>query len=92
MHVEMTACYFTTKMSCCRNVMFAEHRDTSEMIKISMKMTWGRIKKLKECQQRWHGISPKSLIYDDCSRTKQMLSCCSGTRESAKRCKASSSC
>jgi hypothetical protein len=38
MHVEMIVCYFTTKMPCWRNVVFAEHHDTSE---ISMKMTWG---------------------------------------------------
>jgi hypothetical protein len=31
------------------NIVFAEHHDTSEMTKISMKMTWGRIKKLKQC-------------------------------------------
>jgi hypothetical protein len=49
MHVEMTACYFAMKMPCWRNVVFAEHHDTSEMTKILMKMTWGRIKKLKEC-------------------------------------------
>jgi hypothetical protein len=54
----MTACYFITKMPCWRNVVFEEHHDTSEMAKISMKITWGRIKKLKECQLRWHGISP----------------------------------
>jgi hypothetical protein len=47
MHVEMAAYYFTTKMPCWRNVVFAEHHDTSEMTKISMKMTWERIKKLK---------------------------------------------
>jgi hypothetical protein len=35
-----------------------EHHDTSKVTKISKKMTWGRIKKLKECQLRWHGISP----------------------------------
>jgi hypothetical protein len=58
MPIEMTASYFTMKMPCWRNVMFAEHHDTSEMTKITMKMTWGRIKKLKECQPRWHGISP----------------------------------
>jgi hypothetical protein len=58
MHVEMTACYFTMMMQCWRNVMFVEHHDTSKMTKISMKMTWGRIKKLKECQLRWHRISP----------------------------------
>jgi hypothetical protein len=52
MHVEMTACFFITKMPYWRNVMFVEHHDTSEMTKISMKMTWGRIKKLKECQLR----------------------------------------
>jgi hypothetical protein len=39
MHVEMTACYFAMKMSCWSNVVFAEHHDTSEMIKILMKMT-----------------------------------------------------
>jgi hypothetical protein len=33
--------------------MFAKHHDTSEMTKISMKMTWGRIKKLKELLQ-WY--------------------------------------
>jgi hypothetical protein len=49
MHVKMTACYFATKMPCWSNVVFAEHHDPSEMIKISMKMTWGRIKKLKQC-------------------------------------------
>jgi hypothetical protein len=48
MHVEMTTCYFTMKMSCWRNIVCAKHHDTSEMIKISMKMT-RRIKKLKEC-------------------------------------------
>jgi hypothetical protein len=37
---------------------FAEHHDTSEVTKILMKVTWGRIKKLKECQLRWHDISP----------------------------------
>jgi hypothetical protein len=58
MHGEMTACYFAMKMPRWRNVMFAEHHDPSEMTKVSMKMTWGRIKKLKECQLRWHGISP----------------------------------
>jgi hypothetical protein len=58
MHVEITICYFATKMPYWRNVVFAEHHDTSEMIKISMKMTCGRIKKLKECQLRWHDISP----------------------------------
>jgi hypothetical protein len=47
MHVEMTARCFIMKMPCWRNVVFAEHYDTSEMIKILMKMTWGRIKKLK---------------------------------------------
>jgi hypothetical protein len=46
MRVEMTACYIATKMPCWRNVMFVEHHDTSEMTKISMKLTWGRIKKL----------------------------------------------
>jgi hypothetical protein len=45
------------KVPCWRNVMFVEHHDTSEMTKILMKMTWGRIKKLKVCQLRWHGIS-----------------------------------
>jgi hypothetical protein len=40
MHVEMTACYFAMKMPCWRNVVFAEYHDTSEMTKISMKMTW----------------------------------------------------
>jgi hypothetical protein len=58
MHVEMTAYYFTMNLSCWRSVMFVEHHNTSEMTKISKKMTWGRIKKLKECQLRWHGISP----------------------------------
>jgi hypothetical protein len=58
MHVEITECYFATKMPCWRNVMFVEHHDTSEMTKVSIKMTWGRIKKLKECQLWWHGISP----------------------------------
>jgi hypothetical protein len=58
MHVKMTACYFATKMPYWRNVVFVEHHDTSEMTKISMKITWGRIKKLKECQLRWLGISP----------------------------------
>jgi hypothetical protein len=58
MHVDMTACYFAMKMPCFRNVMFVEHHDTSEMTKILMKMVWGSIKKLKECQLRWHGISP----------------------------------
>jgi hypothetical protein len=58
MHVKMIACYFTMKMPCWRNVMFAEHHDTSEMMKILMKMTWGRIKNLKEYQLRRHGISP----------------------------------
>jgi hypothetical protein len=58
MHVKMTTSYFAMKMSCWRNVVFAEYHDTTEMTKISMKMTWGRIKKLKECQLRWHGISP----------------------------------
>jgi hypothetical protein len=41
MLVEMTACYFTTKMPFWRNAMFAEHQDTSEMTKITMKITWG---------------------------------------------------
>jgi hypothetical protein len=67
MHVEMPACYFATKMPCWRNVVSVKHHDTSKMIKISMKMTWGRIKKLKECKLRWHGIFSYSLIYDDCS-------------------------
>jgi hypothetical protein len=58
MLVKMTACYFTTKIPCWRNVVFAEHQDTREMIKISMKMTCERTKKLKVCQVRWHGISP----------------------------------
>jgi hypothetical protein len=58
MPIEMTACYFAMKMPCWRNVMFAEYHNTIEMTKISMKMTSGRIKKLKECQLRWHGISP----------------------------------
>jgi hypothetical protein len=58
MHVKMSACYFTMKMPCWRNIVFMEHHDISEMTKISMKITWGRIKKLKECQLRWHGISP----------------------------------
>jgi hypothetical protein len=58
MHVKMTVCYFATKMPCWRNVVSGEHHDTSEMTKISLKMTWGRIKKLKECQLRWLGISP----------------------------------
>jgi hypothetical protein len=49
MHVEMTGCYFATKMPCWRNAVFAEHHDTREMIKISMKMAWGRIKKFREC-------------------------------------------
>jgi hypothetical protein len=49
MHVEMMTCYFTMKMPCWRNVIFAEHHNTSEMTKISMKMTRGRIKKLKDC-------------------------------------------
>jgi hypothetical protein len=48
MHVKMTACYFATKTPCWRNVMFAKYHVTSEMTKISMKMTWGRIKMLKE--------------------------------------------
>jgi hypothetical protein len=52
MPVEMTASYFAMKMTCWRNVMFAEHHNTSEMSKITMKMTWERIKKLKECQLR----------------------------------------
>jgi hypothetical protein len=47
MHVEMTACYFTTKMPSWRNVMFAEHHDTSEMTKIAMKMTWEENKIVK---------------------------------------------
>jgi hypothetical protein len=34
-----------------------EHHDTSKMTKISMKMTWGKIKMLKEHQLRCHGIS-----------------------------------
>jgi hypothetical protein len=58
MPVEMIACYFATKMPYFRNVIFVEHHDISEMIKITLKMTWGRIKRLKECQLRWHGISP----------------------------------
>jgi hypothetical protein len=58
MHVEMTACYFAMKMLCWRNVVFVKQHDTNKMTKISMKMIWGRIKKLKECQLRWHGISP----------------------------------
>jgi hypothetical protein len=58
MHVKMTVCYFTMKMPYWRNIVFVEHHDTSEMAKISMKMTCGRIKKLKESQLRWHGISP----------------------------------
>jgi hypothetical protein len=45
---KMTACFFTTKMPCWRNVVFVEHHDTSKMAKISMNMTWGRIKMLKE--------------------------------------------
>jgi hypothetical protein len=49
MHVKISACYFATKMPCWRNVVFAEHHDTKVMTKISMKMTSGRIKKLKEC-------------------------------------------
>jgi hypothetical protein len=43
----MTACYFATKMPCWRNVVFAENHDTSEMTKISMKMTQGANKKVK---------------------------------------------
>jgi hypothetical protein len=58
MHVKMSACYFTMKMPCWRNIVFMEHHDISEMTKISMKITWGRIKRLKECQLRCHGISP----------------------------------
>jgi hypothetical protein len=46
MHVEMTTCYFATKMPCWRNVVFAEHHDTSKMTKILMKMAWGN-KKVK---------------------------------------------
>jgi hypothetical protein len=37
---------FCNEVPYWRNVVFAEHHDTSEMIKISMKMTWERIKKL----------------------------------------------
>jgi hypothetical protein len=33
MHVEMTVCYFITKMPCWRNVVFVEHHDTSKMTK-----------------------------------------------------------
>jgi hypothetical protein len=58
MHVEMNACYFVTKMPCWRNVVFAGHHDTSEMSKISMEKTWGRIKKIKDCQLKLHSISP----------------------------------
>jgi hypothetical protein len=36
MHVKMTACYLTMKMSCWRNVVFAKHHNTSKMTKISM--------------------------------------------------------
>jgi hypothetical protein len=48
MPIEMTVGYFTMKMPCWRNIMFVEHHDTSEMTKTTMKMTWGRIQKLKE--------------------------------------------
>jgi hypothetical protein len=58
MHVKIIACYFTTKMPGWRNAVFTELHNTSEMTKISMKMKCGRIKKLKECQLRWNGISP----------------------------------
>jgi hypothetical protein len=44
MDAKMTACYFAMKMPCWGNIVFAEHHDTSEMTKISMKMIWGRIK------------------------------------------------
>jgi hypothetical protein len=30
MYAEMTACYFAMKMPCWKNVMFAEHHNTSE--------------------------------------------------------------
>jgi hypothetical protein len=44
MHVEMTTFYFAMKVPCWRKVVFAKHHNTSEMTKISMKMTWERIK------------------------------------------------
>jgi hypothetical protein len=44
MPAEMIACYFAMKMPCWRNVMFEEHHNTNEMTKITMKLTWGRIK------------------------------------------------
>jgi hypothetical protein len=58
MHVEMTACYFSMTMPCCRNVVFVGHHDISEMSQILIEMTWGRIKKIKDCQLRLHCISP----------------------------------
>jgi hypothetical protein len=47
MPVKMTECYFATKMPCWRNVMFAEHHDTSEMTKNNDEDDMGENKKVK---------------------------------------------
>jgi hypothetical protein len=40
----------------CQNYIARENR--RKISNTSLEMTWGRIKKTKECQLRWHGISP----------------------------------
>jgi hypothetical protein len=47
MHVEMTACYFATKMPCWRKVVFAEHHDTSKITKNINEDDIGENKKVK---------------------------------------------
>jgi hypothetical protein len=93
MHVEMIACYFATKMPCWRNVVFVKHHDTSEMIKISMKMTWeGGIKKLKECQVRCM-VFPHNPSFTTIVLEQSKCRVVAVARERAqKRCNTSSSC